>query len=211
MNFNKIRRFLRTLKDKRLISFLRKAGSNQKGTDTHIPVLRYLIEKFDITSILELGSGLSSTPFLVQECSDSTRHISLTTIETNSLWFQKVSSSVGAHDFHNYLLYASCASYVNDNSIKSHDMIFVDDGATYHQRRATLDTVFSFLEPDSCKYIVVHDFEVRKYNLNPPKGYTRVVFDSLKGFVGLYLPTDAYNTMKADIRRIKNDILVNHC
>lgn len=210
MNFNQSRRFLRSLKDKRLISFFRKAGRNQQGTDTHIPILGYLIKNFEINSILELGSGFSSTPFLVEECLKSKRNISLTTIETNNDWFQKVLNKIGSHDVHKYFLWPSCASYLQENSIVNHDLIFIDDGDNYHQRRATLDAVFSSLEPGSTKYIVVHDFEVRKYNLNPPKGYTRVVFDSLKGFVGLYLPTHSYPSIKADVSRLKKDILTNY-
>jgi hypothetical protein len=58
---------------------------------SHFPVLKAVLETFEVRGVIEIGSGLTSTPFFAQ-------HGAVTSLETNSKWITSVEEALAKFD-----------------------------------------------------------------------------------------------------------------
>lgn len=58
---------------------------------SHFPVLKAVLETFEVQGVVEIGSGLTSTPFFAQ-------HGAVTSLETNSKWITSVEEALAKFD-----------------------------------------------------------------------------------------------------------------
>ena len=126
---------------------MRKIDIN-KDWGTHIPLLLKVTQATD-GSVLELGSGLFSTPLLHWLCEEN--HRKLTTYDDNKNYFKLASQYQSkTHQIH------FVENWSDISLFGQWDVVLIDH---YADRRAS----DALMLKDSAKYIVLHDTERKEY------------------------------------------------
>lgn len=147
---------------------------------THLPVLMGLARLHRIRRVLELGSGLHSTPLFLNRdiYADLDRLVSL---EDDPGWAETVRSAVG-HDGRLDLRTVPRVSTGMPEDISEFDLIFVDDSRTCPERTSTIVGVHA---RNPVGLVAIHDFEQRSYRRAARLFAQQFVFGSLTPQVGV--------------------------
>lgn len=169
---------------------------------THLPVLVGLARLRPIRRVLELGSGLHSTPLFLN------RHIytdldSLVSLEDDPAWTETVRASAG-HDSRLDLRTVAHVSAAIPRDISEFDLIFVDDSRTCTERTATIIAVH---ERNPRGLVAIHDFEQRSYRRAGRLFANQLVFNSLTPQVGLLWSTADVD--RRELMRLRSLISAN--
>jgi len=121
---------------------------------SHIKILEFVVDKFNIKTVLETGLGKFSTSLFINKCDEV---ISLEM--QDSKWYDIISNKFnGSINFHpNLLLGPFSACKFIKNIDKKFDLIFVDG----HWESRWMQINVSFSKTD---LIIAHDSEVKSYN-----------------------------------------------
>jgi predicted O-methyltransferase YrrM len=128
---------------------------------THLPILIGLARLMKVRRVLELGTGLHSTPcFLERQLFPDL--LQWHGIENDFVWSQKVAAAIDS-DRRAKLTFVSqpihCA--VRDIDLAGFDLIFIDDSAAAEQRAATIREVARRCPHSTV--VVIHDWEIAAY------------------------------------------------
>ena len=152
----------------------REAPRSPEAFATHVPILAGLAARFRVERVLELGAGSFSTAvFLDSAVFPSLAH--LDSIETDTEWARIVAERAGGDP--RLTLRTTdepVAQLVRALDLTGYDLILVDDSASLHQRRATVEAVAATVPPGPL--VVIHDFEVDAYREASAVMDHRVVF-----------------------------------
>ena len=150
---------------------------------THIPILLALSSLFRPQRILEIGSGLHSSPMFLDKTSFPTVS-ALHSIENDQEWARQV-CAVCASDgrFSMTTVDGPMSGYIGTASVNDYDMIFIDDSLTSEARSETIREVVQQNPPHSL--IVIHDFQERQYQVAARGMQNTFVFDALVPQVGV--------------------------
>lgn len=146
---------------------------------SHVPILMALGRIIQPRTILELGSGFSSTPlFLDLRYFPSVER--LTTIETDPSWMDQLRQEIEVHPrWDPQLIGTSMAQWLDDPEIKtriqSYDLIFVDDSPTAELRSDSLDSLFR--TAPSCP-VCIHDVDLRQLRHHVWKHPKAVIYNA---------------------------------
>lgn len=129
---------------------------------THLRLLKFLMDNFDINSVVELGMGDHSTSFF-----RSYSGVNVVSVDSDINWVNKFK----ANDMHE----VSAGSLLNfASSIDRFDLAFVD-GNPANERAACVQKLLT-----KCRVVVAHDTEPKSewsygYNkIELPEGYIRI-------------------------------------
>ncbi|MEI2777015.1 MAG: hypothetical protein V9G19_13805 [Tetrasphaera sp.] len=125
---------------------------------THLPVLMAVAAAQPVRDILELGSGVLSTPAFLDRSffPDVERLVSH---EDDPAWFTDVKSAVGGDPRCELVLLGKVRDSVPDD-LSAFDLVFIDDSQRVTERSQTIRSVAS-RRPRGI--VVIHDFEQRFY------------------------------------------------
>lgn len=153
---------------------------------THVPVLLGVAGLPQVRNVLELGSGLCSTPLLADRTffPRVTRFVSL---EDDAAWWPRVGAQVQDADVERRMV-ASIPRDVRTAEIERFDMIFIDDSVTTKLRSSTIRAVLARARPEAI--IVIHDFENRAYRTCVPRGWRVENFAAAIPFTGVLYRDD---------------------
>ncbi len=153
---------------------------------THVPVLLGIARLPRVRTILELGSGLCSTPLLADRTlfPRVTRFVSL---EDDTAWGQRVAAQVQDADVELRMV-ASIPRDVRSVDIERFDMIFIDDSVTTKLRCSTIRAVLARAKAEAI--VVIHDFENRAYRTCVPRGWRAESFAAALPFTGVLYRDD---------------------
>ena len=193
-------RRLREVKDKSITSLFVPKGEEMNGFDTHIPVLDLMLKLIEPQSILELGTGLAST----KKFSDyATKHnVKLTSVETNEVWLKHTNPIISDCPSCSIHLSQSCSDFVGLID-ENYDLIFIDDGDTYDIRRSTIVKTLEKMDDLKPLCIVIHDYEVKKYQNLVPENWSVFTFKYLRGFTGVLLPDQMYKSIVPNLKQME--------
>lgn len=126
---------------------------------THLPILIGLSFYYEISSVLEFGSGLSSTVSFINKKSFPNIN-KITSYENNLEWYEKVKQKV-SHDPRVSLIYkeGKISDCVKDEDIQNYDLVFIDDSMNLKDRSETIRNVIQ----KNPKFVAIHDFENSGY------------------------------------------------
>lgn len=157
---------------------------------THVPILSALANVIKPNRVLELGSGLFSTPlFLDRNVFDSLEFLHV--LENDPEWFDAVSNTIGSDDRITYgLVSGRIAPYASRLDISSFDFVFIDDSKSASERAATIAIVASLMSPDAIA--VIHDFEEPAYQEAALAFDHQFIFDRWNPATGVCWNGDAY-------------------
>lgn len=137
------------------------ARRSSKDYATHIPILIALAQHFPIEHVLELGCGTYSTRLFL----DATVFANLNRLESfdnDESWIEKISKEVGNDSrYRSHLVRGSMASIFLETSLKTFDLVFVDDSTTAEERTQTIRQLTAQKPTDIL--VVIHDFEINDY------------------------------------------------
>ena len=147
---------------------------------THLPVLERAIRDFGIETVLEFGTGLYSTPLLVQLCKEV---ISVEMHERS--WFDKNRTELASPNFTPLLMLGPevGVEYLL-NADRRFDMIFVDGHED--SRWKVVNAAF-----DKTDVIIAHDTEVRYYQwhrIELPDGWIWLDFKKHIPWTSVFVP-----------------------
>jgi hypothetical protein len=174
---------------------------------THQPIIRSVMETFDVKGVLELGTGLKSTQLFVDY---NKEHIS---VETDNEWYGQVKSSVKERDGYKIHLHdighgvgtktkwheltedviKECMQYYrNLIAGKNINVLFVD-----HVSGLRIFTTKEFLEDKSMDVIMYHDAQHEGYGFNKlnksiTDGYVHLMFKSLGVYTGILIKEELF-------------------
>jgi predicted O-methyltransferase YrrM len=149
---------------------------------THLPILIGLSELYSPNALLELGSGMFSTPaFLNRSCFPTLRRV--TTIEDDRNWYEDVKAKVGTASQFEIHHVNSIVEWIDETNLHAYDFIFVDDSKSRDKRANSIAAVFRKAAPNAI--VIIHDFECRRYRRAVPPGWRQVTFSTWKPFTGV--------------------------
>ncbi len=135
--------------------------NEQIACGSHVPVFHALAPVFKPRRILELGSGLNSTPMFLDRTVFGTVEF-LQSVENNPVWHTIVSDSIQKDDRFNYhLIEGEVAPFAALLDIPAYDWVFFDDSMSGAERCATIRAVGPLMPTSSLA--IVHDFEEVQY------------------------------------------------
>ena len=158
--------------NKSLYSFLRQIYYNFKTFSfvsinanpiaTHAPVLIGLGRVFKVQRVLELGTGLISTPLFLD--TKNFNHLTrLVSYENNFKWYQYVSKKNKQQKKWDFkFVKGSISDNLNEESVNDYDVVFVDDSNKSIDRRNTIKKALEI----KTKFLIIHDFENPYYYFN---------------------------------------------
>lgn len=154
---------------------------------THIPIIRAVMELYKPNFVLELGTGINSTPVFLEY---KTR---LMSIENDPAWMEyvkdKLKTEIILHDLHGIQIGAHLSELTNDQKA---DMVSYYSGLRLPNLKPKLLFVDQFT---SCRTISINTlgdkFDLIIYHDCQPDGIKWYDYDliNLKGFVTYYLKT----------------------
>lgn len=147
---------------------------------THLPVLIGLARVRRIRRVLELGSGIHSTPLFLNKQVYPDLDF-LVSLEDDPAWFETVRSAAG-HDSRLDLRKVAAVSSGIPADISEFDLIFVDDSRTCAERTSTIVKVHERIPSG---IVAIHDFEQRSYRRAARLFAHHFVFGSLTPQVGV--------------------------
>ncbi len=164
---------------KRLLTRSLRGNHNRQVRDpytTHVPVLIALGQRLKVERVLELGSGLFSTPLFLDTAffPDLVR---LDSHEDDSSWAHQVSALIGTDPRLTLTkVEAKVWEQIAGLSLHQYDLIFVDDS------RELVDRARTLTELARCSLggavLVIHDFEHAAYRQPVSKFSQRFCFDA---------------------------------
>ena len=136
-------------------------ASEAEACGSHIPVFKVLAPVFKPRRILELGSGLCSTPmFLDREIFPDLE--TLVSIENDPVWRLSVGQACGDDDRLTLVLIDEpVATFASKMLIDSFDWVFFDDSRSGAERCETIRQVGPLLNHHTLG--IVHDYEEAQY------------------------------------------------
>lgn len=137
---------------------------------THLPILVAIATSQDPKTVLELGSGLLSTPAILNRTVFPSLE-RLETYEDDPAWFAEVESKVSGDPRCDLRMVSAVRDNVPEN-IDAFDLVFVDDSTTVPQRSQTIGSV---AKRRSAAIVVIHDFEQRQYGRVATAGFDHVL------------------------------------
>ena len=127
---------------------------------THLPLLKVIGFIFSVRNVLELGSGLYSTPLFCNPVYFS-EIVKVQSYETDRAWAKKVRAFLMDNDIlhlqHSTVPLAEVIPFLDLNAF---DLIFVDDGHSLAERKATIQAV---TEWHPFNLVLMHDYEQPAY------------------------------------------------
>lgn len=149
---------------------------------SHVPILKALAAEFKPRRILELGSGLNSTPlFLDHTVFGSVEFVQ--SIENDESWFGIVNNAVSDDRFSYHLIEGEVAPIAGQLDIGAFDFIFCDDSRSAGERVATITAIAPFVHSDAL--CVIHDYEESDYQIASLAFSHQFFFDYLNPSVGV--------------------------
>ena len=128
---------------------------------THVSVLKALAAVYKPLRVLELGSGLFSTPLFLDR-SIFTDLEFLQVVENDPAWHKVVTDQVGDDPRMDYwLVDGEIAPVVTQLDIAEFDLIFCDDSRSGSERCATIRALAPRVSHSAL--VVVHDYEEQQY------------------------------------------------
>jgi hypothetical protein len=158
------------------------AGKFRERYASHLPVLLAMAIAVQPKRLLELGSGLFSTPALLDRNMFPTLE-SITSIEDDAGWLQRVRAEVPADARHHLIATASVPDWCLAADLSGFDVIFIDDSTTVENRAMTIRAV---LERASAEVvIVIHDFQFDAYRKAVAEPWMCHVFEAFYPSTGV--------------------------
>lgn len=137
------------------------ARTELESYGTHLEVLELVLALRQPQLVLELGSGLNSTPAIL----DAPSVTQLISLEDDPEWFGKVLQEIP--DERLDLRQVPSVADAVPTDIYLFDLIFIDNGASEHERERTIRDVLSALHHDTSPTghptVVIHDAENPSY------------------------------------------------
>jgi hypothetical protein len=126
-----------------------------------LPILMGLSRILSVERVLELGSGLGSTPLFLDR-SVFPNLCQIDSLENDASWFSTVQAAVGGDSRLN-LTYVngSIGERVADLDLAPYDLVLVDDSVLVADRARTIRNVAERHTRNNT--VVIHDFETRQY------------------------------------------------
>lgn len=136
-------------------------ASEAEACGSHIPIFKVLAPVFKPRSVLELGSGLCSTPmFLDREIFPDLEH--LTSVENDPAWYISVEKVIARDPRMTFMLMnGAVAPFAAALDIASYDLIFCDDSRSGAERCDTIRSIAPLVSPAAI--CVIHDYEEQQY------------------------------------------------
>jgi predicted O-methyltransferase YrrM len=152
---------LSTLLDPGTWRFTASVARARNDYATHLPVLLGLAKWTPIRSVLELGSGIYSTPTFLNRNTFPELE-TLDSFETDNEWARKISGIVTADPRASlHVVKGAMAAAVDQLQLDNYDLIFVDDSTDARDR---VRTIAALQKQNPRKAVVViHDFELPQY------------------------------------------------
>lgn len=126
---------------------------------THMPVLVGLAQAMPVRSILELGSGLHSTPlFLNREIFPDVERV--LAVEDEPEWSERVRGAVGSDQRLELRTVDTVAGAVTDLDPDEFDLVLIDDSSEVSRRAATIRAVAA---ARGHAVVVIHDIDLPVY------------------------------------------------
>lgn len=150
---------------------------------THIPVLLAVAQVWPVTTVLELGAGLISSPtFLDRRVFPDLQR--LESWENQRMWWAQVKAAVDHDPRADVRLFDDIwlSLPLRDADLAQYDLIFIDDGRDLAERAATIREVAPRVSEQTL--VVVHDFENVAYQ-EALGELQRFVFDALVPHTGV--------------------------
>lgn len=149
---------------------------------SHIPVLSFILNTFDIFNVLEFGMGIYSTRFFLFY------EIELFSVETDKIWLNKRYNPDYANH-HTFLYDIGTETNVFDAEVKNVnlDLIFID-GAKDSRVECTMKSL------GKAPIIVQHDTEYTEYNWDAiilPPEYDRFTYKKHNLWTSIIVNTEA--------------------
>ncbi|MGN6413380.1 hypothetical protein [Flexivirga sp.] len=133
-------------------------GRHDDPFATHLPILTAVGVSQRVTSVLELGSGVLSTPAWLDR--RLFPHLErLVSYEDDPVWLKEVETAVGSDPRCELRLVDRVRESV-PSDLSEFDVVFIDDSQTVPERSETIAAVAA-TRPNSI--VVNHDFEQRNY------------------------------------------------
>jgi hypothetical protein len=149
---------------------------------THLPILIGTSRIARAASLLELGSGMNSTPYFEnQDCFPTVK--SVLSYEDDHEWYQKVKSTVSNFQKTELRFVDSISQNVLELITEDHNLIFIDDSDSAEKRQMTIMGALEKAGANSI--IVVHDFENRTYQNVVRSPWKSAVFSNWKPYTGV--------------------------
>jgi predicted O-methyltransferase YrrM len=126
---------------------------------THGPVLVGLARLREVRRVLELGSGLVSTPMFLDRAAFPVVD-ELVSYEDDPAWAARVAEHAGADERLRLHVVASVPDAVPDD-LDGFDLVLVDDSLTYADRARTVRAVAA--RRPAGAVVAIHDYEHRQY------------------------------------------------
>ena len=174
---------------------------------THLPVLLGLAKSRPIRSVLELGSGIYSTPTFLNRKAFPDLH-TLDSLETDNHWAKQISNIVTADPRASlHVVEGTIASAVVNLQLDYYDLIFVDDSADAGDRTRTI----AALKGRNPRHagIVIHDFEFPGYRSAARAFRHRYAFTAFNPETGIvweneFISSDALKKIDLVMKRHAN-------
>lgn len=151
---------------------------------THLPILVAISKVCDIRRVLELGSGVYSTPLYLDRAIFPNL-VSLVSLENEPEWGATVLATAGSDSRLDLRLVTAIAPAIPE-SLDEYDLIFVDDSRTSAERSATIREV---IRRRPTGLVAIHDFEQRSYRRAARSFGHRLIFGSFTPQVGVVWST----------------------
>lgn len=183
--------------------FSRLVPQAREAYATHMPILMGLAGIVRPKRVLELGSGMCSTPQFVNKETFPTIEF-LHSLEDDAAWADKVQQAIGADNPRCMLeRVPSVPGWADKAELNSYDLIFVDDSTTIVGRTSTLRAVIAKASPNAV--VVVHDFEIRSYQRVVPADVTQLVVPAFKPMTGIITRKRALLPQLKQLRKAVNN------
>jgi hypothetical protein len=149
---------------------------------THLAVLLGVAVAQKPKKVLELGSGLNSTPYFGNDACFPTVKL-VVSYEDDRGWFENVQNIVKFQNKIDLRFVTSIPENVRHLVFEEYDMIFIDDSISADQRQKTIAGALQCAGPETV--IIVHDFENRNYQNTVKLPWKSVIYSSWKPFTGV--------------------------
>jgi|SRR3970040_1458424 len=154
---------------------------------SHIPILVMVALLFKPKRVLELGTGLISTPIFIDRQIFSEIE-EFTTIENGpEEWFKTCKQAFGELQLPYTLKYVPgqlMSEIVLGMDLTGYDLILIDDSTELHHRAATIKAVFSKVAQNTI--VLIHDFERKEYRECITWDVNGIIFDGVLPHTGLF-------------------------
>lgn len=191
------RRVVSFLKHKTVSSYFVK--KHAMPYTTHLAVLMGVAKAKKPKKVLELGSGLNSTPYFGDSsCFPTVQQV--ISYEDDPAWYENVSKAVKSKGKIDLRFVISIPENVCLLVSNEYEMIFIDDSTSAEQRQKTIAGTLRCASPEAI--IVVHDFENRNYQNTVRLPWKSVVYSSWKPFTGVIYQNKNLDTPLAKLKKL---------